>query len=250
MLGLLVKVVLGLRQRGRTRPAPLHGVVVIIVVVDIVLFVVLLQRQGTGDTGAGGDEGRGVLSTSRRRRPQLWRQLRSERRRDGENSGGRGACVASRRRAHQVVELLLRKVVIQVLLPVRLVHVHFQVVVPGEALVAHGAPNAFLVESIQLVFVVHVMVLAPHIAKGGVTHVALVHGLGVRGSQVVAKWVRAGKALFANVTTVRRVLVSRAVLLRVPVQLLVLFQLQALVESLPANLAHWTQLAAVFPHVV
>ena len=108
----------------------------------------------------------------------------------------------------------------------------------------------FLVESIQLVFVVHVMVLAPHIAKGGVTHVALVDGLRMRGSQVVAKWVRPGKALFANVTTVRRVLVSRAVLLRVPVQLLVLFQLQALVESLPANLAHWTQLSAVFPHVV
>merc|ERR1719367_847616 len=247
MLGLLVKVVLGLRQRGRTRPAPLHGVVVIIVVVDIVLFVVLLQRQGTGDTGAGGDEGRGVLSTSRRRRPQLWRQLRSERRRDGENSGGRGACnttltlslgaravfagrwggltcVATRRRPHQVVQLLLGEVVLEVLLPVRLVHVHFQVVVPCETLVTHGAPHAFLMKGIQLVFVVHVMVFASHVSKCGVTHVTLVDGLRVCRSQVVSKWVRSGKALFANVTTVRRVLVRRSILFCIPVQLLVLFQ--------------------------
>ena len=108
----------------------------------------------------------------------------------------------------------------------------------------------FLMKGIQLVFVVHVMVFASHVSKCGVTHVTLVDGLRVSRPQVVSKWVRSGKALFANVTTVRRVLVSRAVLLRVPVQLLVLFQLQALVESLPANLAHWTQLSAVFPHVV
>ena len=82
----------------------------------------------------------------------------------------------------------------------------------------------FLMEGIQLVFVVHVMVFASHISKSGVTHVTLVDGLRVRCSQVISKWVRSGKALLANVTTVRRVLVSRSILLRVPVQLLVLFQ--------------------------
>ena len=66
----------------------------------------------------------------------------------------------------------------------------------------------FLMEGIQLVFIVHVMVFASHVTKGGVTHVTLVDGLGVRCSQVVSKRVRSGEALFANVATVRGVLVS------------------------------------------
>ena len=82
----------------------------------------------------------------------------------------------------------------------------------------------FLMKGIQLVFVVHVMVFASHVSKCGVTHVTLVDSFRVGCSQVVSKWVRPGKALFANVTTVRRVLMGRPVLLRVPVQLLVLFQ--------------------------
>ena len=44
--------------------------------------------------------------------------------------------------AHQVVQLLLGEVVLEVLLPVGLVHVHFQVVVPCETLITHGAPHA------------------------------------------------------------------------------------------------------------
>ena len=128
--------------------------------------------------------------------PLLGRQLGGEGRGDGQHPGGcprdhdllvtplprRGAGLAgvgAGGRPHDGVQLVLAEVCLEVLLTVTLVHVDLEVVVAGEALVAHGTPHTFLVEGVQLVLVVHVMVLASHVSEGCVTHVALVNSLGV-----------------------------------------------------------------------
>lgn len=98
--------------------------------------------------------------------------------------------------------------------------------------------------------VVHVVVLAPHITEGCVTHVTLVNSLRVRRSEVVSQRVRPAETLFADVAAVGRVLVSRPVFLSVSMEFLVLLQFQTLVEGLSTHLAHWTQFTAVLPHVI
>ena len=65
----------------------------------------------------------------------------------------------------------------------------------------------FLVESIQLVLIVHVVVLASNITKCGITHVTLVDGLRMSCPQMVPQGVGPGEALFADVASVGRVLV-------------------------------------------
>ena len=79
---------------------------------------------------------------------------------------------------------------------------HLEIVVSGESLIADWTPHAFLMESIQLMLVVHVMILAAHVAKGGLADVALVHRLGMGDGQVVAQHVRTRKAGLADVAFV------------------------------------------------
>jgi hypothetical protein len=108
-------------------------------------------------------------------------------------------------------------------------------------------------KSIELMLVVHVMILAAHIAKRRLAHVALVHGLRVLSTQVLAQRLRLREALFADVTPIGHCIVhgSAAVQTRgVLVQLLMLLQLEALVEGLAAHLADGTDLPGVLPHVV
>ena len=59
-------------------------------------------------------------------------------------TGGRGgfARIAAGRGAHQTVQLLLGEIVLQVFFTVRFIHVDLEVVVSGESLVAHWAPDA------------------------------------------------------------------------------------------------------------
>ena len=74
-------------------------------------------------------------------------------------------------------------------------------------------------KSVQLVFIVHVMVLSPDVTKGGVTHVTLVHSLGVSATQMVTQGLRLGEALLANVTAVGMTLVQVSVIVCVAVEL-------------------------------
>lgn len=126
----------------------------------------------------------------------------------------------------------------------------FQVVVAGEPLVTNWAPDTFLVEGVKLMFVVHVMILSSDITKCGITHVALVHGLGVSTAEMIAQWLRCRETLLANVTTVRGVFVQISVIVGVAVKFQMLLQLETFVESLTTNLANRTDLARVFSHVV
>ena len=73
---------------------------------------------------------------------------------------------------------------------------------PGKALIAHGTPDTLLMKSIQLVLVVHVMIFATDVAKGGLTNVAFVHRLGVRHGQMVAEDVGSSEAALTNVAFV------------------------------------------------
>jgi hypothetical protein len=57
-------------------------------------------------------------------------------------------------------------------------------------------------KSIELMLVVHVMILAAHIAKRRLAHVALVHGLRVLAAEVFAQRLRLREALLADVTTI------------------------------------------------
>jgi len=108
-------------------------------------------------------------------------------------------------------------------------------------------------KSIELMLVVHVMILAAHIAKRRLAHVALVHGLRVLSTQVLAQRLRLREALLADVTPVGDGIVHGSTAVqtyRVLVQLLMLFKLEALVEGLAAHLADGTHLAGVLPHVI
>ena len=129
-----------------------------------------------------------------------------------------------------------------------LVHVDFEIVVSGEALVADRAPDALLMEGVQLVLVVHVMILAPDVAEGRLADVTLVNRFSVRSGQVVSQNRGPVKNGPANVAVVRVSVCVGGVC--VPVQLKVLLQLEGLVERLPANLADRTDLAGVLPHVI
>jgi hypothetical protein len=57
-------------------------------------------------------------------------------------------------------------------------------------------------KSIELMLVVHVMILAAHIAKRRLAHVALVHSLRVLAAQVLAQRLRLREALLADVTPI------------------------------------------------
>ena len=106
-------------------------------------------------------------------------------------------------------------------------------------------------ESIQLVLVVHVMILAAYITKCRVAHITLVDRLRVLASQVLTQRLRPRKALLADVAPIGDGLVDRPALCqRVLVQLLVLLQLETLVEGLAAHLTDGAHLAGVLPHVV
>jgi hypothetical protein len=108
-------------------------------------------------------------------------------------------------------------------------------------------------KSIELMLVVHVMIFAAHIAKRRLAHVALVHGLRVLPTQVLAQRLRLREALLADVTPIGHSLVHGSTAVQtsgVLVQLLMLLQLEALVEGLAAHLADRTHLAGVLPHVI
>jgi len=161
---------------------------------------------------------------------------------------GRAAGAASGRGLRQGRQLGRRKVVLDVLLAVALVHVDLEVVVSGEALVADGAPDALLVEGVQLVLVVHVVIFAPHVAEGRLADVALVNRLGVSGGEVVSQDGGAVEHRPADVALVRVDAGARGV--GVPVHLEVLLQLERLVERLAADFADGADLAGVLSHVV
>ena len=74
----------------------------------------------------------------------------------------------------------------------------------SESLIANRAPNTFLMESIQLMFIVHVMIFASYVAKGSFTNVALINGFGMGNCQMVAEDIWTSKYSVANVTFVRR----------------------------------------------
>ena len=81
---------------------------------------------------------------------------------------------------------------------------YLQIVMSCESLVANRAPNTFLMESIQLMFIVHVMIFASYVAKGSFTNVALINGFGMGNCQMVAEDIWTSKYSVANVTFVRR----------------------------------------------
>ena len=118
---------------------------------------------------------------------------------------------------------------------------------PGESLIAHWTPHTFLMKGIQLMLVIHVMILASHVSKGGLANVAFVDRLGMSHSQMVAQNIGTSKNCLAYVTLVRR---HGAVRSSVTVQLEMLLELQTFVESLPANFANGRHFASVLSHMV
>ena len=105
-------------------------------------------------------------------------------------------------------------------------------------------------ESVQLVLIVHVMILAPDVPEGSVTHVTLVDCLGVSTAQMIAKRLRLGETLLADVTPVRNTLIQVSVIVCIAVKFQMLLQFETFVESLTTDLTHRADLSGVFPHVV
>ena len=81
---------------------------------------------------------------------------------------------------------------------------YLQIVMSSESLIANRAPYTFLVESIQLMFIVHVMIFASDVAKGSFTNVALINCFGMGYCQMVAEDIWTSEYGVANVTFVRR----------------------------------------------
>ena len=105
----------------------------------------------------------------------------------------------------------------------------------GKALIAHRAPDAFLMKSIQLVLVVHVMILATDISKGGLTDVAFIDGLSMSHGQVSAKYIGSSKIGLTHMAFVGR---RRGIRSIVTVQFEMFFQFETFVERLTTNLAY------------
>ena len=105
-------------------------------------------------------------------------------------------------------------------------------------------------KSIELVFIVHVVILPAYIPKGCLAHVALVDRLRVAAPQMVAQRLGRRERLLTDVAAVGHGLTAAAIGGWVAVQLLVFLELQALVEGLAADLADGADLASVFAHVV
>ena len=99
----------------------------------------------------------------------------------------------------------------------------------SESLVANRAPNTFLMESIQLVFIVHVMIFASDVAKGCLTNVTLIYRFGMGNCQMVAEDIRTSKCSAANVTLVGR---HWTIWSSVSMQFEMFLEFQTLVESL------------------
>ena len=105
-------------------------------------------------------------------------------------------------------------------------------------------------KSVQLVFIVHVMILASHVSECSIAHVALVNCFRVSASQMISErlWLR--EALLANMTSVWDLIIEISIVVGVSVQLQMFLQLQTLVECLTTHFTHWTDLSGVFPHVI
>ena len=105
----------------------------------------------------------------------------------------------------------------------------------GKALIAHRAPDAFLMKSIQLVLVVHVMILATDISKGGLTDVAFIDGLSMSHGQMSAKYIRSSKIGLTHMAFVGR---RRGIRSVVTVQFEMFLQFEAFVERLTTDLTY------------
>ena len=67
-------------------------------------------------------------------------------------------------------------------------------------------------KSVQLVFIVHVMILPPDVPEGGVTHVTLVDCFRVSTAEMVTQRLGLGETLLTDVAPVRNILIEISVI--------------------------------------
>ena len=118
---------------------------------------------------------------------------------------------------------------------------------PRKSLITHRTPDTFLMKSVQLMFIVHVMIFASDVAKSCFTNVTLINRLSMGHRQMVTEAVRPRKDILANVAFVGGHGGRGA---DIPMQFEMFFEFQTFVESLPTNFADWRDFTRVFAHMV